>query len=170
MVVYKYVNIYWATPMTTKPSRRRLQNSSPGSWVAKEKDLQTLMFGALQRCGWVSLTYLQQNLCVCVAQSCLTLCSPLDCSLPGSSIHWILHARTLEWVAIPFSRESFWSNSASHTAGRFFTIWATREAPTIELICLQTSLLSRALQKLSVPHWNKNSQPKTPTIWEKLLL
>ena len=39
-----------------------------------------------------------------VAQSCLTLCNPLDCSPPGSSVHGILKAGTLEWVAIPFSR------------------------------------------------------------------
>ena len=38
-----------------------------------------------------------------VAQSCLTLCDPMDCSLPGSSIHEILQARVLEWVAIAFS-------------------------------------------------------------------
>ena len=38
-----------------------------------------------------------------VAQSCLTLCDPMDCSLPGSSIHGILQARVLEWVAIAFS-------------------------------------------------------------------
>ena len=36
-------------------------------------------------------------------QSCLTLCDPMDCSLPGSSIHVIFQARVLEWVAIPFS-------------------------------------------------------------------
>ena len=41
-----------------------------------------------------------------VAQSCLTLCDPMDCSLPGSSVHGILQARILEWVAIPFSRGS----------------------------------------------------------------
>ena len=41
-----------------------------------------------------------------VAQSCLTLCDPLDCSLPGSSIHGIFQARILEWVAISFSRGS----------------------------------------------------------------
>ena len=35
-----------------------------------------------------------------VAQSCLTLCNPMDCSLPGSSIHGIFQARILEWVAI----------------------------------------------------------------------
>ena len=42
-----------------------------------------------------------------VAQLCLTLCDPMDCILPGSSVHGILQARILEWVAIPFSRGSF---------------------------------------------------------------
>ena len=43
--------------------------------------------------------------CVCVlmAQSCLTLCDPIGCSPPGSSVHGILQARILEWVAMPFS-------------------------------------------------------------------
>ena len=41
------------------------------------------------------------------AQSCLTLCDPMDCSPPGSCIHGILHARILEWVAISFSRGIF---------------------------------------------------------------
>ena len=41
-----------------------------------------------------------------VAQLCLTLCDPMDCSLPGSSVHGILQARILEWVAISFSRGS----------------------------------------------------------------
>ena len=36
-----------------------------------------------------------------VAQSCPTLCDPMDCSLPGSSVHGILQARILEWVTIP---------------------------------------------------------------------
>ena len=43
---------------------------------------------------------------VLVAQSCLTICNPMDYSLPGSSVHGILQARMLEWVAIPFSRGS----------------------------------------------------------------
>ena len=38
-----------------------------------------------------------------VAQSCLTLCDPMDCSLPGSSVHGIFQARVLEWGAIAFS-------------------------------------------------------------------
>ena len=59
-----------------------------------------------------------------VAQSCLTLCDPMDCSPPGSSVHGILQARILEWVAIPFSRESSQPRDrtqVSHIAGGFFT-------------------------------------------------
>ena len=41
-----------------------------------------------------------------VAQSCLTLCDPVDCSLPGFSVHGILQVRVLEWVTISFSRGS----------------------------------------------------------------
>ena len=42
-----------------------------------------------------------------VAQSCLTLSDPMDCSLPGSSIHGIFQARALEWVAIAFSQQPY---------------------------------------------------------------
>ena len=45
---------------------------------------------------------------VFIAQSCLTLCKSMDCSPPGSSVHGILQARILEWIAIPFSRGSSW--------------------------------------------------------------
>ena len=43
---------------------------------------------------------------VSVAQSCLIICDPTDCSSLGSSIHGILQARILEWIAIPFSKGS----------------------------------------------------------------
>ena len=43
-----------------------------------------------------------------VTQSCPTLCDPIDCSLPDSSVHGILQARVLEWVAIAFFRGSSW--------------------------------------------------------------
>ena len=59
-----------------------------------------------------------------VAQSSLTLCDPMDCSLPGSSVRGIFQARVLEWVAIPFSRGSSQARDrtqVSHTAGGFFT-------------------------------------------------
>ena len=44
--------------------------------------------------------------CVLCVQSCPTLCDPMDCSSPGSSVHGISQARILEWVAITFSRGS----------------------------------------------------------------
>ena len=60
-----------------------------------------------------------------VAQSCLTLCDPLDVSLPGFSVHGILQVRILEWVATSFSKESFQprdQTQVSLMAGKFFTI------------------------------------------------
>ena len=59
-----------------------------------------------------------------------------DCSPPGSSVSGILQARILEWVAISFSRGSSWPRDqtwVSCFAGRFFTVWATREAPGMSL-------------------------------------
>ena len=59
------------------------------------------------------------NTCVCacacpVTESCLTLCNPMDCSLPGSSVHGILQERILEWVAISYSRGSSWPKDQTH--------------------------------------------------------
>ena len=50
-----------------------------------------------------------------VAQSCPRLCDPVDCSLPGSSVHGILQARVLEWVAISFSRDHVLSELSTMT-------------------------------------------------------
>ena len=66
-----------------------------------------------------------------VTQLCPTLCDPMDCSLPGSSVHGILQARVVEWVAISFFRGSSWPRDwtwVSHIGGRHFNLWDTREA------------------------------------------
>ena len=91
------------------------QNLSPTLyWLAKEK-------------GETRQLSLCPSDCVCVcsgAQLCPTLCDPVDCSPPGFSVHGILQARILEWVAIFSSRGSSWPwdwTRASCTAGRFFT-------------------------------------------------
>jgi len=76
---------------------------------------------------------------VLVTQLCPTLCESdynMDCGLPGLSVHGILWARVLGWVAIPFSRGS--SRSRDHTwifciAGVFFAIWVTGETLSIFL-------------------------------------
>ena len=60
-------------------------------------------------------------------------CEPMDCSLPGSSVHGILQARMLEWVFIYFSRGSSQPRNwirVSCIAGGFFTVWAMRKAPS----------------------------------------
>ena len=94
---------------------------------------------------WATSEALYMCVCVCVcvcvwtwkkvtlllAQSCLTLWDPMNCSSPGSSVHGISQARILEWIASPFSRRSYQPRDQSWVsciAGRFFTIWATREA------------------------------------------
>ena len=77
--------------------------------------------------------------CVLLAQLCPTLCNPMDCSPPGSSVHEISQARILEWVAIPFSRGSSLprdQTQVSWIAGRF-TVQDTREAPGMCIVrCL----------------------------------
>ena len=63
---------------------------------------------------------------VLIVQLCLTLCNHVDYSPPGSSVHGILQARILEWVAVPSSRGSSWPRDqtwVSCIAGRFFTAW-----------------------------------------------
>ena len=70
-----------------------------------------------------------------VSQLCPALCDPVNCSLPGSSVHGISQARILGWVAISSSRRSSRSRDRTRVpaspawAGRSFTVWATREAP-----------------------------------------
>ena len=87
---------------------------------------------------WNRLHHRWQVVAVCAKslQLRLTLWDPLDCSLPGSSLHGIVQARILEWVAISSSRGSSWPRNrtctsciASCIAGRFFTTSATWEAP-----------------------------------------
>ena len=69
--------------------------------------------------------------CCLVAKSCPMLYDPMDCSLPSSSVHGILQARILEWVAIPssrgYSQPRNWTCLSCITGG-FLTVWTTMEA------------------------------------------
>ena len=72
-----------------------------------------------------------------VAQSCPTLCDPMDPTPPGSSVHGIFQARILEWVAISFSRRSSRPKDwtwVSSIVSRHFTIWATKEDLSLYMI------------------------------------
>ena len=96
--------------------------------------------------------------CVClVAQSCPTLCDPMDYNPPGSSVHGILQARILEWVAMPVSRGSSWPRDwtrVSCLAGRFFTTEPPRKPIIIyihTLACMNVQSLSCI--QLFVNYW-----------------
>ena len=85
--------------------------------------------------GWCG--HCRTALCACVLspQLCLTLCDPVDCSPPGSSVHGTLQVRILQWVAMPSSRGSSqprdWTciSMSPASAGGLFTTSATWEAP-----------------------------------------
>ena len=73
---------------------------------------------------------LKEECCCClVAKSRPTLCDPIDCSLPGSSVHGISQARILEWVAISFSRGTSRLRDWTHISRQILYHWATREYP-----------------------------------------
>ena len=80
----------------------------------------------------ITYRHIYLSICCClVSQSCPILCHPMDCSLPGSSIHGISQARTLEWVAISFSRGSSWPRDrtcVSCIGMQVLYCWATWEA------------------------------------------
>ena len=106
-----------------KGVRERTLQSGVMSW--KISKFNRHLEGELWR-PWASTC---MNVCE-VAQSCPTLCDPIDCSLPHSFVHGIFQARVLERVAISFSmgssqpRDRTW---VSRIVGRRFTIWATRQ-------------------------------------------
>ena len=78
-----------------------------------------------------------------VAQSCLTLYDPMDCNLPGSSVHGILQARVLERVPISFSRGSSWPRNrtwVSHIARQTLYLLSCQGSTFTALILLNSSL------------------------------
>ena len=89
------------------------------------------------------------------------LCDPKDCSLPGFSVHRILQARVLEWVAISFSRGSSWCRNqtqVSHIACRCFTLWATRVKSIFNysILFLITTFISPGIRRTCSLHiWDK---------------
>ena len=96
--------------------------------VPRTKDHQDIKAEVIRTIGkkWQNRKLEKGSVC---AQSCLTLWDPMDCSLPGSSVHGILQGRILEGIAISSSRGS--SQHRDHTwvscmIGKFFTAWSTK--------------------------------------------
>ena len=87
-----------------------------------------------------------------VAQSCLTLCDPVVCSLPGSSVHGIFQARILEWVAISFSRGSSRPKNRTWVSCIAGSTWATGKPHR------KSRTLARRIE----------SQKRTPVFWPEV--
>ena len=102
------------------------------------------------------------------AQSCLTLCNPMDCSPPGSSVHRILQARIVEWIAIPFSRGSCLPKDRtrvsciSSIAGRFFTAEPLGKPTPNFNILSKKSLSSYFSEYLPRSHQSRKSLNRGP--------
>ena len=141
------------------------------SWPVATNDRITLS------CGWRNFENTVRAILwmkVLVSQLCLTLCNLMDCSLPDSSVHGIFQARILEHAVIPFSRGSSQLRDRAWVtciAGRFFTIWATREANRDSFLLLfsqvyqfrsvqfSRSVVSDSLQ----PHESQHARPPCPS-------
>ena len=95
------------------------------NWFSKEEEAAESFQAKFNILSFVSLESESE-----VAQSCPTLCDPVDCTLPGSSIHGILQAVIPEWVAISFSRGSSRPRNqtwVSRIGGRRFNLWVKLE-------------------------------------------
>ena len=104
---------YWHLLSTPKPTAKPTATATAESWTTWTLELDRVS-------KWVK-----------VALLCLTLCDSMDHSPPGASVHWILQARILEWVAYPFSRGTSWPRNqtgVSCIADGFFTSRVTQEA------------------------------------------
>ena len=97
--------------------------------------------------------------CAQLLWACPTLWDPIDYSPPGSSVHGILQASILEWVAMPSSRVSSWPRDrtcvscVSCIAGRFLTHWATWEAPFVMILNCK---LGTTIHEIHL--WNKQKR------------
>ena len=111
------------------PGKEMTTHSSILAWrIPRTKELYTVFISYMDL-----LLYIWYMCALSVTQLCPTLWDPMDWSPPGCSVHGILQARILEWVAIPFSRGSSqprdqkYASYVSCIAGRFFTTNSTRE-------------------------------------------
>ena len=111
---------------------------------------------------------------VLVAKSCLTLFDPMDCSPPGSSVHWISQARILEWVAISISRGSSWLRDQTHDScvgRRVLYHWALRETHLFIYSIPKPRFivdLQKSRPKVLVSIWQQHTK-KVQNTWDDAL-
>ena len=117
----KWMSLSFRKPPNCRDTRRnKYQGVSQCQEVkyARYKQWDMKSFRSIRRCKhyntWNPHRCRQGMILVCQAYSRLTLCNPIDCSPPGSSVHGVLQARTLEWVAMTSSRGSSLHRDQTH--------------------------------------------------------
>ena len=111
-------------------------NVPRGGWQLLQENVRGFLLPALlprgAGAGWRERSSYCVCVCVCVCNSHVRLCDPMDCSQPGSSVHGILQARILEWVAISFSRASSQPRDRTHSfllCGRILSCLSHQGSP-----------------------------------------
>ena len=137
------------------------QDNSVNQYIESESSPFTIS-GIFPICSLSSILMLLLKVKV-KSQSCPTLCDPMDCSLPGFSVHRFFQARVLEWVAIAFSRGSSWPRDrtrVSHIVGRRFTLWVTREALLRPGLNMSVCLTGLSASRLDPSYLSVTLQPQ----------
>ena len=93
-------------------------------------------------------------------QSCPTLCDPMDCSPPGSSIHGIFQARVLEWVAIAFSSK-WWKGTQKNTVNNMLFLYETKAHMFGVLYLLKDFRAAVLNQRKFCPQEDTGQHPET---------
>ena len=124
------------------------KTDQPRQHIKKQKKSFSLWWELL---GFTLLTtFIYNTVKVKVAQLCLTLCHPMDYSLPGSSVHGILQARIIKWEAFLFSRGSSWPSSVQslNRVRLFATPWVTARQASLSITISQSSLKLTSIESV----------------------
>ena len=121
--------MYWRRQLSLK-----IASIFPGTLFSDTHPLKHKLFVLS---WWIPIRHVYLML---LLLQCLTLCDPVDSSLPGSSVHGISQARILEWVAVSFSRVSSWPRDWTHVsflAGKFFNTEPPGKPQVHLIFCLK---------------------------------
>ena len=137
----------WKIPRTEEPSGLQCMESQSQTRLSDWTECSN----SLPICSIAIHTLkMRSKYCFLVAKLYLTLCDPMNCSLPCSSVHGILLARVLEWIAISSSKISSWFMTLAFPAlaGIFFTTSTTWEAPVFIYYLIMYRLVNIELSNL----------------------
>ena len=146
------------------PERGILRKALPDHSEIKEEEIHNYIWKNKYSSAW-------KNFKVLVTWSCPTLCNLMNSSPPGSSVHGILQARTLEWVAFPFSRASSQPRDwipISCIAGKFFTIWARQGSLILNWYLNNSEQKRKYKGKLQYSHKRVKMKHRCRSTWRKI--